>query len=225
MMTVRAETCQFVLQRDCVREAAGYLSFPDDWKYNPAIRFRRVAESLSDSELGALRYPSTAVQLLLGGNIWPQAQYLNFVRHSAFFFIDLLDDVSFEHPAVGLSVCADRIDARIAEFREMFTAHEAADELHLPQPHMLSYWGGWYLPKPPTAFHIRLQDDPRPYHFNADKLRDLYHYESVLEMTPSVAEMLVANTGFTRNVKASVPEMPVPIACAETCSAAVFAGA
>ena len=223
MMTDQGEEARFLLQRDSVHEAAGYLSFEDDWRYHPSVRFRRLAERLNDAELGQLPFPSTAVQLLLGGSIWPQAQYLNFVRHTAFFFIDLLDGVSFEKPRTGLLECARRIEERTAFFRELFSAHESASQISLPQEHILSYWGTWYLSPLPRPFTIELMDDPRPFDKVSDKLRDLYHYDCALAVDPPADIMLVANTGFMRNVKSNFSRTPCPVVCAEAISPAFFA--
>jgi len=222
LMEGHAEESEFLLQRDCVREAAGYLAFEDNWRYHPAIRFRRLADRLSERELRSLPYPSTAVQLLLGGNIWPQAQYLNFVRHTAFFFIDLLDGVSFEDPRSGLTECARRIEERVKKFRQLFHEHQHASELHLPRHDILSYWGTWYLDVPEKSFTIALVDDPRPYNLATDKLRDVYHYDCAISSTPPPSLVLVANTQFVRNVRTSFSITPCLIVCAKTCSAEIF---
>jgi hypothetical protein len=179
-------------------------------------------ERLSDGQLAGLGYPSAAVQLLLGGNIWPQAQYLNYVRHTTFFFADLLDGISWENPRNALTVFADRIDGRVQFFRSAFKAHASASVLNLPDETILPYWGKWYLAKPMQKFAIRLVDDPRPYNMTADKLRDIYHYDCAVNHHPRPDMMIVANTGFTRNVKSSFSELCIPIVCAETASASLF---
>ena len=177
---------------------------------------------LSDRELEGLGYPSAAVQILLGGNIWPQAQYLNYVRHTTFFFADLLDGLRWDSPRKALDAFADRIEERVLFFRSAFKTHISASSLNLPQESILPYWGKWYLSRPCPNFTIRVVDDPRPYNMTADKLRDIYHYDCVVNHSPRPAMMVVANTGFTRNVKASFSVLPVPIVCAQTASAALF---
>lgn len=212
----------FEIQRDCIIEASGYFSFKDDWRYNPAIRFRRLADALSDVDLKRLPFPSSAVQLLLGGNIWPQAQYLNFVRHTAFFFIDLLDGVSFKSPREGLEESARCIENRISEFRKTFVEHSHANILRLPTASILPYWGKWYLVDVPRSFEIRVVDDPRSYNMTSDKLRDIYHYDCAVHAKHRPVEMIVANTGFQRNVKTSFTTLPIPITCAETITLELF---
>lgn len=224
LMRARANTHEFVLQRDCVAEAAGYLAFEDNWRYHPAVRIRRLVERASEAELARLGFPSTAVQLLLGGNIWPQAQYLNYIRHTAFFLADLLDEVSWESPRDGLNLLAGKVEDRIRTFRGMFERHLAARTVELPNDDLLPYWGGWYLRGSPPRFSIRLVDDPRPYNMTADKLRDIYHYECAMHHVPKPDAMIVANTGFSRNVKASVARRDLQIVCAETLSAEFFSG-
>lgn len=224
LMAERYGKHDFVIQRDCIKEASGYLSFKDDWRYHPAVRFRRLAERLSTDELRRLPFPSTAIQLLLGGNIWPQAQYLNFVRHTAFFFIDLFDNLSFADPRDGLEEAARRIEKRVIEYRALFEEHLNASTLRLPGPRFLSYWGSWYLLESPDPFSITVVDDPRPYNMTADKLRDIYHYDCAVSAVPRPAEMVVANTGFTRNVRTSFVSLPVPIICAEVVSTKLFGG-
>ncbi|MEO0080071.1 MAG: hypothetical protein ABIK44_05290 [candidate division WOR-3 bacterium] len=205
---------QFVLQRDCVLEAKGYLSFgDDDWRYHPAVRIRNILKRTTDSELREFGYPSAAIQLLLGGNIWPQAQYLNFVRHTVFFFADLLDGISFAHPREGLSEFADRIERRVIHFRQLFQDHAAAESVILPTEDILPYWGKWYLPSIPRRFTVRIIPDPRPFNMTTDKLRDIYHYECAVSSRPAPKLMLVANTGFERNVKTSFATLPCPIVC------------
>lgn len=213
---------EFVLQRDCVSEAAGYLAFEDNWRYHPAFRVRRILSRFSDSELQMLGFPSAAIQILLGGNIWPQAQYLNYVRHTAFFLADLVDGICWESPREGLSVFAERTEKRIQTFRELFREHSSASLLHLPSSAILPYWGRWYLLNPSRAFTIRLVDDPRPYNMTADKLRDIYHYDCAVNHRPRAELILVANTGFARNVKNSFKELALRIKCAETASANIF---
>jgi len=159
-MAEHADDHEFLLQRDCISEAAGLLSFEDDWRYHPAVRFRRLTERLTDSQLRSLPYPSTAVQLLLGGSIWPQARYLNHIRHMAFFVIDLLDDISFEDPRQAILECATRIEERVCRFRDLFRTHGSAAELRLPRKDILSYWGKWYVEVPREPFSIRVVDDP-----------------------------------------------------------------
>jgi len=222
LMTRHQEGHGFALQRDCVAEAAGYMAFKDDWRYHPAMRMRRLVEGLTDNELATMGHPSTAVQLLLGGNIWPQAQYLNFVRHSTFFFADLLDGLSWEDPRRALLALAALIEERVEAFRCLFQQHLTASALELPTEAILPYWGRWYLPRPLPTFRIQVLDDPRPYNMTADKLRDIYHYDCAVNHTPTPTMMIVANTGFTRNVKGSFSELALPILCAETVSASIL---
>ena len=216
------ETRRFFLQRDCIREAAAYLSFEDNWRYHPGIRIRILARRLSDEQLARLPFPSTAIQVLLGGNIWPQAQYLNFVRHTTFFFVDLVDGISFTPPRNGLLELADRIDRRLVFMRNLFSEHLEARILQLPIDKMLSYWGTWYLMEVPPPFAIHILEDPRPYDKTSDKLRDIFHYDCIVAVNPKPAAMLVANTGFTRNAKTSFANLPIPIICAETQSKEFF---
>lgn len=214
---------RFVLQRDCIREAAAYFSFREDWRYHPAIRFRRLAERLTDAQMKHLRFPSTAMQLLLGGNVWPQAQYLNFVRHMAFFCIDLLDGVSFEDPRAGLLECAKRIEQRVGHFRALLSMHERSSQIHVPQEDILSYWGTWYLLPVPPPFVVEVVDDPVPFDKTGNRARDLYHYDCALRLQPRASFVLVANTGFERNIRSSYRSMPVPVVCARASSATIFA--
>jgi hypothetical protein len=200
------------------------MSFEDDWKYNPAVRFRKLAERLDDDALRKLSFPSTAVQLLLGGNIWPQAQYLNFIRHTGFFFIDLLDCISFEHPRSALYEAADLMEKRISNFRNMFQQHLTLSSLSLPTKSILPYWGKWYLLDIPESFRIDIVEDPRPYNMVTDKLRDIYHYDCAVNANPQPIEVLVANTGFERNTRTSFSSLPIPILCAEVISKKFFAG-
>lgn len=218
----RAQGCIFELQRDCIAEASGYLSFKDDWRYHPALRIRTLVKNFDEETLQQLPFPSTAVQLLLGGNIWPQAQYLNFVRHTTFFFIDLLDDFSFDNPKTDLLILADKIEQRVLTFRNMFEQHKNADLLRLPNSEILSYWGKWYLTKIPIPFEIKIVDDPRPYNLVSDKLRDIYHYDCAVNAHQRPDGMVVANTGFRRNVLTSFSELSVPLVVAKTATSEFF---
>ena len=219
----RVQGATFELQRDCVLEAAGYLSFKDDWRYHPALRIRALVQNLSEQQIRRLQFPSTAIQLLLGGNIWPQAQYLNFVRHTTFFFVDLVDDLSFNNPIADLMRLAERIEKRVSTFREMFKEHSKATILRLPSSEILPYWGRWYLTSLPDPFEIQIVDDVRPYDLASDKLRDIYHYDCAVTASKQPNEMIVANTGFKRNVRKSFTELPVHLICAETQTSRFFA--
>lgn len=213
---------EIILQKDCIQEAAGYLAFEDNWRYHPAVRMRMMLTKFNRKQLEKMSFPSTAVQLLLGGNIWPQAQYLNFVRHTAFFFIDLIDGISFDDPVAGLNEFVMRIENRVLKFRELFQRHLTASQLDLPQPELLSYWGKWYLPELMGSYRIKIIDDFRSYDMTNDKLRDIYHYECALAATPRPQEIFVANTGFIRNAKTSFMQLPIPIICAQTSSREIF---
>lgn len=221
----RQKGTRFALQHDCIREAAGYLSFKDDWRYHPAVRIRNLIRNVGESNVAKLPFPSTATQLLLGGNIWPQAQYLNFVRHTGFFFIDLLDGLHFDEPVAGLLEFAGRIDARVSLFRSMFEEHAGAKTIKLPTRHILPYWGKWYLPQAPFSFEIEVVKDARPYDLASDKLRDVYHYDCALNASQKPDEVIVANTGFKRNVKSHFGRFDIPLICAETATSTFFADA
>jgi hypothetical protein len=121
-----------------------------------------------------------------------------------------------------LTTFADRIEERVKLFRSAFKSHASASVLILPKDSILPYWGKWYLPRPLRSFSIRLVDDPRPYNMTADKLRDIYHYDCAVNHAPPPEMMIVANTGFARNVRSSFSELRVPIVCAETASASLF---
>jgi hypothetical protein len=178
-----APEASFAIQADCIREAAGYLSFEEDWKYHPGVRIRRILAKTKDAQIRKWSFPSAAIQILLGGNIWPQGRYLNFVRHTTFFLSDLIDEVSFDDPRRGLEDLANRIDTRIARFRHQFNQHEKATTLMLPTEHMLPYWGLWYCLEVPTSFRIDvLRDD----HISpsSGRSRDLLHYEFALLIRP-----------------------------------------
>lgn len=218
----RGSSCTFVLQRDCIAEASGYLSFKNDWRYHPAVRIRTLIKNLGAEGIRRLSFPSTAVQLLLGGNIWPQAQYLNFVRHTAFFFTDLLDDFSFQDSVSDLTLFAERIEKRVEDFRRVFQEHASASVLQLPTSDILPYWGSWYLAIPSEPFEIRIIDDLRPYHLASDKLRDVYHYDCAVNADERPNEMIIANTGFKRNVQTSFTNLPVPLVCATTATSIFF---
>jgi len=223
LMKTYAADHEFVLQQDCVLEGAGYLSFEDNWKYHPAVRIRAILGRMGDEELDKLAFPSSAVQLLLGGNIWPQAQYLNYVRHTAFFFVDLLDGISWKEPRKALGLLAEQVDERISAFRQLFQHHSHPSELMLPGEDILPYWGQWYLSMPTHRFKVKVISDPRPFNMTTHKLRDLYHYDCAVNGTPTPSMMLVANTGFKRNIKSSFAALPCPIVCARTCSSEVYA--
>ncbi|MBI2899389.1 MAG: hypothetical protein HYY17_04345 [Planctomycetes bacterium] len=217
-----APSHRLLLQRDCILEAAGYFSFEDNWKYHPAVRIRNLLRRLSDEELQTLGYPSAAVQLLIGGNIWPQGQYLNFVRHTGFLFADLLDGTLFDSPRRDLGLLAERIEERVSAFRRIFQEHAAAREVALPTDGILPYWGRWYLPHLPAPFKIEIVPDPRPYNMTADKLRDIFHYDCAVRSDPMPRMMFVANTGFQKNVKTSFADLPCPIVCAKTSTAEIL---
>ena len=217
-----AADCDFAIQADCIREAAGYLSFEEDWKYHCPMRIRRLLEKLSDDELGSMGFPSTAVQILLGGNIWPQGKYLNFVRHSAFLFSDLLDTIDFHGPRAGLSELASRMDHRVASFRQLFRQHEASREISLPLAEILPYWGKWYLLSEVSGWPVSVLQDHRAYAPERDLTRDAFHYDFSLRLSPQPRAILVADTGFQRQMRKSVGSLEVPIICATTSSAAFY---
>jgi hypothetical protein len=169
-----------------------------------------------------LSFPIAAIQILLGGNIWPQGRYLNFVRHSAFFFSDLIDRIDFANARRGLAELADQIDHRIRIFRERFKVHESSQLLNLPDSGMLPYWGKWYCPVINRAFEITvLRDEPQSQTQDAIT-RDLFHYRFALQMNPRPQAILVADTGFQRQVRTAYPSRPVPVVCAATSSAAIY---
>jgi len=89
------DNVEFYIQEDCLVEALSYIHYPQNWFRHPSIRIRKLAQILTDEQLKYLSFPSTAFQILLGGKMWAQGLYLNFVRHTTFLYADLVDQVDF----------------------------------------------------------------------------------------------------------------------------------
>lgn len=108
----------FYIQDDCLVEALSYIRYQKNWFRHASVRIKKLAKVLTDKQLSELSFPSTAFQILLGGKMWAQGLYLNFVRHTTFLYADLVDKVDFLDKRKGLLQLADLIDERFKELQK-----------------------------------------------------------------------------------------------------------
>jgi hypothetical protein len=197
-----------VIHRDSIKEASGYFSATNaensaskQWMYDPAFRARCLAESLSESELSCLPFPSTAFAIILGGSIWPFGQYLNYSRHCGFLYCDLADAIDFRQPKKQLLLrLADMIVERSRELSQVFDCHLAAQRVTLSAPSKYPYWGRIYDGPANASIELRIRDD-LPWDKHVAPTRDAYHYLMMRLEAPRPDLMIVADGGYDKNVR------------------------
>src|SRR3989338_1287547 len=129
----------FYIQDDCLIEALSYVHYQKNWFRHASVRIKKIAKILTDKQLSELSFPSTAFQILLGGKMWAQGLYLNFVRHTTFLYADLVDKVDFSDKRKGLLQLADLIDERFEWLQNKIEGHLVAEEFEINFNEMLPY--------------------------------------------------------------------------------------
>ena len=217
------ENAEFYIQEDCLREVLSYVHYPQNWFRHPSVRIRKLTKILTDKQLEKLSFPSTAFQILLGGKIWAQGQYLNFVRHTTFLYSDLVDKIDFTNKRKGLLNLADLIDKRFDILKNKIEHHLNSEEFEIDFNQLLSYWGRFYLflelPQPIT---IKVWKDPEKFVQEGARIRDVYHYESMIKLGYNFDKMIVANTGFSALIKKERGGLPIEIICAQSRQVEIF---
>lgn len=202
----------FYIQEDCLLEALSYIRYQKDWFRHPSVRLRKLAKVLTDKQLDTFSFPSTAFQILLGGKMWAQGLYLNFVRHTTFLYADLVDKVDFSDRRQGLLILADLIDERFEILRDKIENHLKADEFQIDFSEMLSYWGRYYLfSELPENLTVKVWKDSSKFEKGIARIRDVFHYESMLNAEIEFDKMIVANTGFSKHIKTEKKLKILPI--------------
>lgn len=208
----------FYIQEDSIKEALSYFNIKRNWFRDPAVRLRLISGKLTDEEMKLLSFPSSAFQILLGGKIWPSGMYLNFVRHTAFLYADLIDNIDFSmDKRKGLFELAEKIDGRFNHLKKTMEMNSNSSHFEFSFENILSYWGRFYLsPNIPKKLKVFIWKDPEPFTKGPAKIRDLYHYESMIKSNIEFDTMVVANTGFAYHIKNNRKDLPVEIVCASS---------
>jgi len=215
LATVNLTVPNFI-QADCIKEALSYVNYKRDWFRHPALRFERLAKMLTNRQLQRMSFPSSAFQILLGGKIWPSGKYLNFVRHTGFLYADVIDTVNFNNPRKALIEIANKIDNRFFSLQSLMKKHLEEKHFELSFDNIIPYWGIFYLSSfPKERWKIKVWDDPSDFSESSSKLRDLYHYKSMLQSKTKFDLLIVANTNFERYTKETIGNLPIKIISAQ----------
>lgn len=213
----------FYIQDDCLLEALSYIHYQKNWFRHASVRIKKLAKILTDKQLNELSFPSTAFQILLGGKMWAQGLYLNFVRHTTFLYADLVDKVDFSNKRQGLLQLADLIDERFEILQDKIEGHLENKEFEINFNEMLPYWGKFYLfmelPKP---LKIRVWRIEEKFEKGPARIRDVFHYRSMLDFDISFDKMIVANTGFSAHIKRELGRLEIELLCAESRQMEIF---
>jgi len=213
----------FYIQEDCLREALSYIYYPKNWFRHPSERIRKLVKILKKEQLDKMSFPSTAFRILLGGKMWAQGPYLNFVRHTTFLYSDLVDKIDFSDKRKGLAGLADLIDERFDELKVKIEYHLNNEEFIINFEEMLPYWGRFYLfLELPEKFKIKVWKDPEPFVKGVARIRDVYHYESMIKASKGFDKMIVANTGFSAHIKKQRGSLPIEIICSQSRQSEIF---
>jgi hypothetical protein len=213
----------FYIQEDCLREALSYIYYPQNWFRHPSVRIRKLVKILKDEQLDKMSFPSTAFQILLGGKMWAQGLYLNFVRHTTFLYSDLVDRISFSDKRKGLVNLADLIDERFADLKATIEQHLNSKEFIIDFGQILPYWGKFYLfSELPEKFTVKVWKDPENFVKGIARIRDVYHYESMIKAEGGFDKMIVANTGFSIHIKKARGSLPIEIICSQSRQSEIF---
>lgn len=136
---------EFYIQKDCILEALSYVHYQNNWFRHAPFRLRKLSKILNEKVLERMSFPSSAFQIVLGGKMWAQGLYLNFVRHTTFLYADLIDKVDFSDKRKGMLILADLIDERYNEVKKRIEDHLEADNFAIDLNEIYSYWGKYYL--------------------------------------------------------------------------------
>jgi|GEM_PF-1689412 len=217
------DNAEFYIQDDCLIEALSYIHYPKNWFRHASIRINKLSKSLTDKQLDELSFPSTAFQILLGGKMWAQGPYLNFVRHTTFLYADLVDKVDFSDKREGLKTLANLIDERFSELQNKIESHLKAQEFKIYFNEMIPYWGRFYLfMELPKQLSVKVWKIEKKFEKGAARIRDVFHYQGMLDSDVDFDKMIVANTGFSKHIKRELGKLDIEILCAESRQYEIF---
>ncbi|MDO9464574.1 MAG: hypothetical protein Q7J67_04675 [bacterium] len=207
----------FFIQKDCIKEALKYIYYDKNWFRHASVRIKKIAKILKDEQLEEMSFPSTAFQILLGGKMWAQGLYLNFVRHTTFLYSDLVDQVDFSDKRKGLLKLASLIDERFEYLQNFIEGHLNSDEFEIDFQKMFPYWGKFYLyHELPPKLTIKVWKNKEEFVEGKARIRDVFHYTSMLNSNIKFDKMIVANTGFSAHIKKELGRLDVELLCAES---------
>lgn len=217
------DNAEFYIQDDCLIEALSYVHYPKNWFRHPSVRIRKLAQILTENQLKELSFPSTAVQILLGGKMWAQGPYLNFVRHTTFLYADLVDKIDFSDKRAGLLKLIDLIDERFKRLQEKIEGHLNTEDFIINFKEMIPYWGKFYIfAELPSLLKVKVWKAKKKFEKGAARIRDVYHYESMLNSKITFNKMVVANTGFSAHIKRELGKLDIEILCSESRQSEIF---
>lgn len=212
-----ANNAEFYIQNDCLIEALSYVYYPKNWFRHASVRIKKIAKILTDKQLKELSFPSTAFQILLGGKMWAQGLYLNFVRHTTFLYADLVDKVDFSNKRAGLEKLAVLIDERFEGLQNKIEGHLEAKEFEINFNEILPYWGKFYLfMELPESLKIKVWKIKEKFEKGPARIRDVFHYKSMTDSNMGFNKMIVANTGFSKHIKKEIGKLDIEILCSES---------
>lgn len=219
------DSADFYIQEDCLIEALSYIHYPQNWFRHAPVRLRKLAQILTDEHLEKLSFPSSAFQILLGGKMWAQGLYLNFVRHTTFLYADLVDQVNFAlGKREGLLKLAELVDERFDMLTFLIESHRNSSNFEIDFQRALPYWGRFYLfLELPNSLDVKVWKDAAPFEKGIARIRDVFHYESMLNSEIGFHKMIVANTGFAGHIKKTIKKLPIEILCAQSRQVELFA--
>jgi len=214
---------EFYIQKDCIKEALSYVHYPNNWFRHAPVRLRKIAKILNEKSLERLSFPSTAFQIILGGKMWTQGLYLNFVRHTTFLYSDLVDHVDFKDKRKGMLQLADLIDERYNRIKERIENNLRSDKFEIDLNLIFPYWGAYYLYADSLfTFKVKTWDVEEKFEKGQARIRDVFHYESMLKSKIKFDKMIVANTGFSLHIKKQLGSLPIEIICAQSRQTEIF---
>lgn len=207
----------FYIQDDCLTEALSYVHYQKNWFRHASVRIKKIAKILTDKQLNELSFPSTAFQILLGGKMWAQGLYLNFVRHTTFLYADLVDKVDFSDKRKGLLQLADLVDKRFKDLQNKIEGHLVAKEFEINFNKMLPYWGKFYLfMELPEPLKVKVWKIEEKFVKGPARIRDVFHYKSMIDSGIGFDKMIVANTGFSAHIKKELGRLEIELLCAKS---------
>lgn len=207
----------FYIQDDCLTETLSYVHYQKNWFRHASVRIKKIAKILTDKQLNELSFPSTAFQILLGGKMWAQGLYLNFVRHTTFLYADLVDEVNFSDKRKGLLRLADLVDKRFEDLQNKIEGHLVDKEFEINFKEMLPYWGKFYLfMELPEPLKVKVWKIEEKFVKGPARIRDVFHYKSMIDSGMGFDKMIVANTGFSAHIKRELGKLDIELLCAKS---------
>lgn len=111
----------------------------------------------------------------------------------------------------------------LRNYKNRIEGHLVAKKFEINFNEMLPYWGKFYLfmelPEPLT---IKVWNIDEKFEKGVARIRDVFHYQGMINSGIGFDKMIVANTGFSKHIKRELGKLDIEILCAESRQLEIF---